>query len=403
LKRTNILFFIAAATLCLSLCGMFFYEKTNITTVSTPTVSNSEVVNTDFSKEFALEQLALCSLAYSEEDIRSELSDRGYTNIEYTEKEQDTNYSNGIAFSTAFLKNDNVNYLSVVIRGTNGKEWYSNFQIGENVEHAGFSAASDFVISETDKYLEKHNIDKANTIVQITGHSRGAAVANICAKRLIQSEDYLCISAYTFATPNTTTDTAASDPAYSHIYNIINPEDFICCIPPEIWNYRRYGTDIYLPQKGDEDYSSLYSSMQDKFFELTQSSHKGYPDGDRDVKRFIEAISEISPTVHDYYNKEITLFPQQVTMYEYMQSAAALLCGEQSMSDGMILLSSGTSPVFSAFSEFIMQGIDIESIKDADITSGAIGCAHIFDTYRSWIEILDEDYFTNITEPEKSN
>lgn len=392
MKRTNILFFIAAAALLMSLCGIFFYRNTE-TDVSSPCIS--EVLPaSEYQKDTASQFLNLCSLSYNQEDLVTELEKRGYSNIEYAEKKQNTNYSNGIAFSISTQETEPSTVL-IVIRGTQKKEWYSNFQIGENTEHAGFSAASDYVMKYTENYLKKYNLKKESTAVQITGHSRGGAVANICAKRMLQSTDYRYVCAYTFACPNTTTSSDAQNPLYNNIYNIINPEDFICCIPLSSWGYKRYGKDLYLPQKGSENYYDLYRSMQDKFFETTQSSHRGYPDGDRDVKRFIRALSEISPTVSDYYQKEFTLFPHRVTMYQYMQSAAAFLSNEQNLSDGMILLSSGTSPVLSVLAEFIMQGISLNDMEAIDINSSALGCAHLCETYSAWIEVLPDSYFEN--------
>lgn len=391
MKRTSILFLIAAVALTSSLCGVFFYSPTAMVGAS---VSKSIIVSEeDFSLETAKSELTLCSLSYDEAALEEELTSRGYTDFMYCEKKQETNFSNGIAFGIARCRKDSTEYISVTFRGTKDKEWYSNFQIGEGAEHAGFSSAADFSCKEIDSYLENLSIDKQNVIIRLTGHSRGGAVANLCAKRMSDSNCFGCVSAYTFACPNTTTADSSSAAAYKNIRNIINPEDFICYIPLSCWGYKRYGTDFYLPTKSEKGYYDLYSSMQDKYFENTQSAHIGYPDGDRDVSRFIEALNKICASTHDYYNKEITLFPHSVTMYEYMQSAAAFLTSEQTMSQGMILLSSGASPVFSPLTKFIMQGISIDSLDATDISTTAIGCAHSTDSYMAWLGILGEDYY----------
>lgn len=391
MKRTNILFFIAAAALLSSLCGIFFYPNSVPASTSGITSVSAEIVA--FSKDTAQSELKLCALAYDKELLGKELISRGCKDFEYFEKTQETNYSNGIAFGIAHYESDGKNYLCVVFRGTYDREWYSNFQIGEGVEHAGFAAAADFSIKSIDEYIENHKLSPQSTVVKLAGHSRGAAVSNICAKRLIDREQFKSISAYNFACPATTKDAEAQSAQYRNIYNIINPEDFICYIPLTVWDYKRYGTDIFLPDKDTEGYHKLYRSMQDKYFENTQSSHQGYPDGNRDVRRFITALSEICPTVQDYYQKEITLFPHRVTMYEYMQSAAAFLSSDQTLSHGMILLSSGTSKMFTPLSEFIMQGLSLDSMDSTDITGGAMGCAHNYDTYNAWLSILEDKYF----------
>lgn len=396
MKRTNILFFIAAAALISSLCGMFFYNTA--APASSAAYASNSTVNTDFSIDTARDSLELCSSSYNEDELAQKLAERNYENFRYFEKKQETNYSNGIAFGIAKSKIQDKDYVCLVIRGTSAKEWYSNFQIGETQEHAGFSAAADFVMKSVDTYLDEQKTDKSNTIVFLTGHSRGAAVANLCAKRMTDSKEYTAVSAYTFACPNTTTALDAKDKQYACIYNIVNPEDFICCIPLASWGYTKYGTDITLPQKGCDSYYDLYDNMEDRFFEVAQRKHTGYPDGDRDVERFIAVLEKISPTIKDYYNKEITLFPHRVTMYEYMQSAAALLSGDRTLSNGMILLSGSTSPVLSAVTDFITQGISIEEMaEDTDLMSSAIGSAHSCETYTAWLQVLNDEYFENLT------
>lgn len=390
MKRTNILFFIAAAALCMSLCGMLFYKPAS--TVGSAVYTDSTAANTDFSIDTARQSIELCSYSYSSDKLEEALTERGCEEFRYFEKKQDTSYAHGIAFGIAKSKADSIDYVYLVIRGTNEKEWYSNFQIGEGTEHAGFSAAADYVIKSADSYLQEQKIDKNNTVIFLTGHSRGAAAANICSKRMLQSGEYRSVSAYTFACPNTTT---ADNTAYSGIYNIQNPEDFICSIPLSSWGYKRYGTDLYLPKKGDKNYYDLYTQMEDMYLQLTQNNHTGYPDGDRDVARFITALQKISPTIQDYYNKEITLFPHNVTMHEYMQSVAAFLCSDQSLTHGMILLSSGASSAFSSLTEFIMLGISADSLEDIDLTGGAIGCAHTYGTYEAWLAVLNDEYFSD--------
>ena len=281
MKRTIILFFIAAAALCSSLCGIFFYQ--NSVPANAVGITSANLIEVKFSKDTAQNNLKLCSLAYDKDLLKTGLEAEGYKDFEYFEKAQETNYSNGIAFGIANRQSGNTTYICAVFRGTYDREWYSNFQIGEQKEHAGFSAAADFAVKSIDSYLENLKINPQSTILSFTGHSRGAAVSNICAKRFIDQEEYKTVSAYNFACPNTTRDTEAQSMQYQNIYNIINPEDFICYIPLSVWDYKRYGTDIFLPDKDTENYYDLYRSMQDKHFEIAQCSHQGYPDGDRDV------------------------------------------------------------------------------------------------------------------------
>lgn len=140
--------------------------------------------------------------------------------------------------------------IAVVIRGTNGtvEEWSSNFDIGcdsifdgnglipknedwrikEN--HMGFDIAATRVIKLLDDCLaQTEDLDNSATkTLWITGHSRGAGIANIVGARL--DEDYETF-VYTFAAPMTTT--ISEDVAKSHdsIFNVINSDDIIAEMP----------------------------------------------------------------------------------------------------------------------------------------------------------------------------
>lgn len=393
MKRIHILTFIAAVALLSSLCGIFFYQQNyEADPVSGKEISASE----NFSLENAREALSLCTLSYNSDELKALLEEKGFEEFEYFERAQDTSIGSGIAFGIAKKQEKNHTALWIVIRGTHKGEWYSNFQIGENTEHAGFSSAADYVLAKAQGYIDELKISKENIKLCITGHSRGGAVANICAKRLLDDNSFADVCTYTFACPNTTTAFDAKDKQYTCIYNIVNPEDFICCIPLESWGYTKYGTDIYLPEKGTDNYYELYENMEERFFEIAKRKHKGYPDGDRDVDRFIESLSSTAENVNDYYNKEITMFPTRVTLYEYMQSAAALLAGEDTLANGMILLSGSTSPILSAVTDFITQGISIEEMaENTDLMSSAIGSAHSCETYTAWLQVLNDEYFTS--------
>ena len=181
--------------------------------------------------------------------------------------------------------------IAVVIRGTNGtvEEWSSNFDIGcdriyegnglipknedwkikEN--HMGFDIAAARVIKLLNKYIsEAPNLDKSATkTLWITGHSRGAGIANIVGARL--DEDYETF-VYTFAAPMTTT--ISEDVAKSHdsIFNVINSDDIIAEMPLAYWGFRHYGNDISTSVA--ENYSSKWQSYTSKSYSSNQSKKK---------------------------------------------------------------------------------------------------------------------------------
>lgn len=396
--KKRIYLLIATATLIFGLCGLFFYQShTGISArTSVPTLSPvSSVPYGTFSRDTASKALSLCSVSYYPETLEAKLKELGYGQFKYYSREQDTVTGSGIAFgvATAWESNGNASVIAV-FRGTNDCEWYSNFSIGEETEHAGFSAAADFAMSKLSEYLAFAGIENSSCAILITGHSRGGAVANLCAKRLIDNNSFTHTLAYTFASPNTTTSPSAHNDEYRCIFNIQNPEDFICYIPLEEWGYTKYGTIINLPNRDADDFETLYENMEKKFLQFAGYEHTGYPNNHDDVKEFLEAAYTIAPTISDYYNRRITAYPYQVTLHEYMNKVASLLCGRDTISNGMFLMASGNSPLFRAMTEFMLQGIDIEKIaQSGEMTGSAVACGHTYETYEAWLGVLSDKYF----------
>lgn len=393
MKKSITLLFIAAATVLLSLCGVFFHNKnlSEAVTAQADTPSQGE----EFSYDKAQEYIELCALAYDEKLLREGMRHSGYTDYKYICRDQHSPFGSGIAFGIGAVQEEDSTKVLAVFRGTNDGEWYSNFQIGEGSEHTGFSSATDFALNEAEKYLKSLGTEKEETEIIITGHSRGGAVANLLAKRLLKSGEYKSVTAYTFASPNTTTDKDAKSPLYKTIYNIINPEDFICYIPLESWGYTKYGADIEFPRNTQEGYDEAYTKMQTRFEELSGYPHTGYPMGGSDVRIFLNTASQIAPTIKDYYSKELTVAPHRLTLYDYMQKVAALLCGDSPLTNGLFIVSSGSSELFNTLTGFMMEGISIEDVaREADITSSAINCGHTYETYKAWLSVLPEEYFS---------
>lgn len=132
-------------------------------------------------------------------------------------------------------------------------------------------------------YLALNGI--TDPVFLVTGHSLGAAIANLLAERLnsetapneneIQSnttatDDGLILGkeniyAYTFATPNVV-DTSISGEEkikYSNIFNILNTNDVVPCVPRtldfENWDtstWARHGRDFYITMPLDIDWLS---------------------------------------------------------------------------------------------------------------------------------------------------
>ncbi|MDO5426434.1 MAG: lipase family protein [Coriobacteriia bacterium] len=112
--------------------------------------------------------------------------------------------------------------------------------------HKGFEIAANRVEYALNDYLNKYVQDDANTnrILFISGHSRGAGVANIVGRDFEDLANAKTFT-YTFAAPNTTDD-VASKLNYSTIFNIMNMDDIVCQIPCTNMGYDKYGRDVRL-------------------------------------------------------------------------------------------------------------------------------------------------------------
>jgi hypothetical protein len=143
----------------------------------------------------------------------------------------------------------------IIVRGTNGtiKEWSSNFDLGTTAKywniadwivqsnHKGFDVAATRILRCLTQYESLSYIDKTvSRAYWVTGHSRGAGIANIIGARLIDQSKY--VYDYTFAAPNTTTSSTAG--SYIGIYNIINTDDLVPYMPMAVWGFTHYGKSV---------------------------------------------------------------------------------------------------------------------------------------------------------------
>lgn len=114
-------------------------------------------------------------------------------------------------------------------------QWASNFDVG-------FDIASNMVKEKLEAYLSKNKIAKnSNTVLVFTGHSRGAAIANILGAEY-ELEGKCKTFTYGFAVPATTTD-ATTATSVETVFNIINTDDIVTAMPLASWDFVRYGKD----------------------------------------------------------------------------------------------------------------------------------------------------------------
>ena len=167
-----------------------------------------------------------------------------------------------------------------IVRGTprNANEWISNVNISDSTHkaedfHEGFFIAADQIYKELRAYLADKNINARDAFFLITGHSRGASVANMLGG-IIANTDYLDtnkVYLYTFGTPNVTTESDCHSEKYGFIYNIEGIEDLCATLPPKRhqWNYMKYGKTLILTNRwscDEETYENEYIPRMNVYF-----------------------------------------------------------------------------------------------------------------------------------------
>ena len=188
------------------------------------------------------------SSVYNVDYAKSLLEQCGFSDVTKIVNTPTKNNNDTVSYVLGNKKIGDNTLIAIIIKGTSGDyEWVSNFNIGEGATvHEGFKKARNIVSNGVKEYVK--NI-KGTKKIWITGHSRGAAVANLYAKDLNKSYGKANVYAYTFATPRVDMDGSNSS-NFDNIHNYINPGDFITEVAPKDWGFNRYGKDISISATG---------------------------------------------------------------------------------------------------------------------------------------------------------
>lgn len=304
----------------------------------------------------------------------------------------------------------------VVVRGThNGAEWLSNINIadsteGRSEEHEGFATAAQQVLDALDQYVFFHvsAADYADARVLVTGHSRGAAVANLVAKELTDAEGTFGkelaperIYGYTFAAPAVHIDPDRQ--GYDNIYNIVNPEDVVPGVPLADWGYGRYGETLVLPSQSNTSvlrYRALYNQMNALFQEYAGMSF--IPNGHASLPARIatEATLELASSVRRVYTER---YPSDIvlpfagrlsyTVHTLLQSLGTVAWNSEGIDRFNSGLLTGTQVLATpAFREYVgkLMAAGIIDGFPGKFTS-YITHGHTMETYIAWMQAAEPD------------
>lgn len=201
-------------------------------------------------------------------DVTAFLEDTGFSEIKINQyyAQKPTKDSLGIVCAHKKINDGDKDYtlLAVIPRSAGYEaEWGNNFVLGESGDAAGFEGNADKVLAYAKDYVAEKNIS-GDIKVWTVGYSRGAAITNIVAKKLIDdpkgsigeavelSSDNLY--AYTFGTPSAADKN--NDPRnekYAGIFNSYANTEISSAMAPIDMGFERYGTDNMFLDKSKEE------------------------------------------------------------------------------------------------------------------------------------------------------
>lgn len=303
--------------------------------------------------------------------------------IYYRNEANSLSYNDKVSFCIGlrYVLNDII--VAVWVKGTSADyEWISNFNVGRSgAVHQGFGIAKDAMKKQINNYLSSRGISiyDRNVKVWITGHSRGAAVANLYAADLkSKASNVYC---YTFATPRVSQ--SGKQGGYTYIKNYINTGDFVTEVAPSKWNYKRFGCDLKLS-------ANKKNAMKKAFKKKTGKKYAGFTKKGKGklLKVFLKYAGK---NRGKYYKKKTYKYKQlgkkykaSVSPAEYCQYglAKALLDSKkykQDYKDGrdfMLSVSSHDPKAYQVSKGMIYNGV----------LTPKFGQAHTQVTYIKWLE-----------------
>ena len=211
--------------------------------------------------------------------------------------------------------------IIVSVRGTNetNAEWSSNFDVGADTKeyysimgsshpdwknksnHKGFDVAANRVYDKLTSYIKSYVDSDAQTSILLTGHSRGAAIANILGQMFTDKTSYKTY-AYTFAAPNTTTAKNAS--SYKNIFNVKNKDDIIPSLPLSEWGFTNYGVTKSISVKSAYGYEpGLFGKEKTGAFKWFIG--ESYND-DGGTQRTLDCFAALATCREDLYKLDTT-------------------------------------------------------------------------------------------------
>lgn len=356
-----------------------------------------------YNHDLATTAAVLAASAYTEKNVEAALRDGlgfdSYDPVEHHPSDggYDGNYDQVGYSIEARATSNGVPIIAVIVRGTPGNgEWLSNLNVADTLKgsdtetHEGFALAASKVLEAFKSYVGDNGIDLDKARVLITGHSRGASVANILGAELNDGKGDVNgalsperIYDFTFESPTTTLSSSRKSSSYDNIFNIVNPEDVITRVPLREWGYGRYGRDLVLPSRSNTErdvYKALLSDMNEYFEAFSGETFRGYLAGTLTASAMSIEICALAPTTRMYYSNYLVGVPPR-DMFERVVKAAIM--GTADADDYAILSSALVIPQYNSILTAVF-GTGV--LNGAFVTGKGVVHGHTQETYVSWMK-----------------
>jgi len=206
-----------------------------------------------------------------------------------------------------------------------------------------------------------------NIIFFVTGHSRGAAAANLFAADLghgltALDSDADSVFCYTFATPNNTTAPTEE----KNIFNFCFVDDFVPQVPLARWGYGKYGTTFTASAQELYGTNREFKGLVDASIGVSYGRSPSF--NQAATEKVLEDFYTLAPSVEVYYTKEYEMAPDHglitgevdLTMHgfmrEYIGNAAALGLADLGASLGSALKRLPAGNDVKAVADYFIEG-----------------------------------------------
>ena len=182
-------------------------------------------------------------------------------------------------------------------------EWLSNLAVGDQERHVGFTDAADDMYDRFFGYIAEKRLNGKELKVWVVGYSRSAAVTNILAAKLTDTDWFSSddVYAYSFGTPRTTKN--PKEGSYPNIFSIVGTMDPVPMVPFLNWGYTRYGTTFFTPsQETDSAYMVKKQNVEKVYEKLTGLSFWNNPEINNTLRLVAQYLMEIVPNSKIYTN-----------------------------------------------------------------------------------------------------